>query len=119
MTATRHVGRPGEVSRSGPWVRRGWVAVALIPVCFLLAFALGYVLYDLFGYQPENDDAPFWIDLICTIPILAVSLVPCVAAVGFGRRSASGGDRRGLLPMAVGALAGLALTILSVVGLIG
>lgn len=118
MTATKHVDRRGEVSRSEPWVGRGWVAVALIPVFFFLAIAVGYVVYDLFGYQPENDDAPFWVDLICTIPILAVSLVPCAAAVHFGRRAADHGDRRGLLPLGIGALAGVGVTILSIVGLV-
>ena len=118
MTATKHVDRRGEVSRSEPWVGRGWVAVALIPVFFLLSIAVGYVLYDLFGYQPENDDAPFWVDLICTIPILAVSLVPCVAAVHFGRRAAGRGDLLGLLPLGIGALAGVGVTILSIVGLV-
>lgn len=110
--------RRGEAARSGSPVGRAWVAVTLIPVFFFLAFALGYVLYDLFGYKAENDDAPIWVDLVCTIPILAVSLVPCVAAVQFGRCAARGGDRHGLLPLGVGAFAGLGLTILSIVGLI-
>ncbi len=112
MTATNQQSRHGEVvSRSGSWVGRAWVAVALVPVFFLLAFALGYVLYDLFGYKPENDDAPIWVDLVCTIPILAVSLVPCVGAVLFGRRAARTGDRRGLFPLGVGALVGFGLTM--------
>jgi hypothetical protein len=118
VTATNHEDRHGESSRSESWVGRAWAAVALIPVFFVVAFALGYVLYDLFGYKPENDDAPFWVDLVCTIAILGVSLVPCVAAVHLGRRAAGSGDRRGLLPLGVGALAGLGLTILSVLGLI-
>ena len=118
MTYTKNEGRHTEASRSGSWVGRAWAAVALIPVFFLLSFALGYILYDLFGYKPENDDAPFWVDLVCTIPILGVSLVPCVAAVYFGRRAARSGDRRGLFPLGIGALASVGLTILSVAGLI-
>lgn len=118
MTVTKHEDQRSEASRRGSWVGWGWVAVAMIPVFFLLAFALGYVLYDLLGYQPENDDAPFWVDLICTLTILAVSLVPCVAAVHFGRRAAGSGDRRGMVPLGVGVLAGLGLTIFSIVGLI-
>ena len=116
MAVTRQEDRRGETSAS--WVGRAWAAVALIPVFFFLAFALGYVLYDLFGYKPENDDAPFWVALICTIPVLAVSLVPCVAAVRFGRRATGSGDRHGLLPSGVGALAGLVLIVLNVVDLI-
>lgn len=118
MTALTQQGRHGEVSRSGPWVGRAWAAVALVPVFFLLAFALGYVVYDLFGYQPENDDAPIWVDLVCTVAILAVSLVPCVGAVLLGRRAVRAGDRRGLFPAGVGALAWFGLTVLSIVGLI-
>lgn len=117
MAQTKHEGVPTGVSRSRSRVGRAWAAVALIPVFFFLAFALGNVLYDLFGYKPENDDAPFSVDLVCTIPILGVSLVPCVAAVHSGRRAAGSGDRRGLLPLGIGALAGLGLTILSVAGL--
>ena len=102
----------------GMWVRRGWIGVALIPVFFLLAFAFGYVVYDLMGYQPENDDAPFWVDLIGTILILAVALVPCVGAVYSGRRAHDVGDRRGLVPLGLGALAGLGLTAISIITLV-
>lgn len=118
MTGTKHSDRSEEMVGRGPWVGRAWLAVALIPVFFLLAFALGYVLYDLFGYQPENDDAPLDVVLVCTTLVLAVSLLPCVAAARFGRRSVRSGDRRGLLPLGVGALAGLGLTIISVVSLV-
>jgi len=72
MTATKHVDRRGEASRSEPRVGRGWVAVALIPA----------------------------------------------AAVHFGGRAAGHGDLRGLLPLGIGALAGVGVTILSVAGLV-
>ena len=99
-------------------LRRAWIAVALIPVFFLPALALGYVMYDLFGYAPENADAPLWVDVVCAIPPLALYLAPCVAAVVLGRRADRHGDRRGLVPLAIGAIAGLALTVLTVVTLI-
>lgn len=118
MTATNHDNRPDDGARPDPRVGRAWVAVALIPVFFLLSFVLGYVLYDLFGYKAEDDDAPFWVDLVCTVAILVVSLAPCGAAVRFGRGAMGNGDRRGLLPMGIGALVGLGLTILSLVNLI-
>jgi hypothetical protein len=102
-----------------PWTARAWVAVVLIPVGFAVALALGYALYDWFGYKPENDDAPLWVDLTTTLVVLAVSLTPCGAAVALGRHAARQGDRRGLVPLGIGALAGLALTILSIVDLIG
>jgi hypothetical protein len=117
MTTKHHVARRA-VSGTGVWIRRAWIAVALIPVFFVLAFAFGYVLYDLMGYQPENDDAPFFVDLVCTVAILAVALVPCVGAAYLGRRAHSVGDRRGLIPLGLGALAGLGLTIISLVTLV-
>jgi len=110
--------RSREASRIEPWTGRSWVAVALIPVFFFVAFALGYVLYDVFGYKPENDDAPLWVDLICTLAVLAVSLAPCVAAVALGRRATGNGDRRGLVPLGIGVLVGLGFTILSFANLI-
>ena len=105
---------PPDASESGA-LRRAWIAVLLIPVLFLAALALGFVLYDLLGYAPENDDAPLWAGLVSGILPLALFLVPCLAAVVLGLRTARRGDRRGLLPAGIGALAGLALTILTVV----
>ena len=120
MTRAEHVERPtGTPPSSAEWVGRAWIAVALIPVFFFVAFALGYVLYDLLGYKPENDDAPFWADLVATLPVIAVFLAPCVAAVIYGRRANSVGDRRGLGPVIIGALVGLAGTILSIASLVG
>jgi len=94
---------------------RAWIAVVLIPGFFMLAFALGYVLYDLLGYQPENDDAPLWVDLVVAVLVLAVALAPCAGAVMYGRQATRGGDRRGRIPMTIGVLAGLAPTALTVV----
>ena len=85
---------------------------------FILAFAVGQGLYTLMGYLPENAGIPLWVDLVATIPTVAVFLVPCSAAVLYGRRVNSLGDRRGLVPLCIGALAGLGLLILSVVTII-
>ena len=110
--------RPTLTSPAGVWLGRAWIAVALIPVFFIFAFAVGQVLYSLMGYLPENAGIPLWVDLVATIPTMAVFLVPCAAAVLYGRRVNSLGDRRGLVPLSIGALAGLGLTILSVVTII-
>lgn len=119
MTTKQLERPPGTPPTNGLWLGPAWVAVVLIPVFFFIAFALGYVLYDVFGYAPENNDAPLVLDISAAIVALAVSLVPCVAAVVFGRRTARGGDRRGLAPLALGALAGLGLTILTIVTTVG
>jgi len=88
------------------------------PVFFILAFAVGQILYTLMGYLPENAGIPLWVDLVATIPTIAVFLVPCTAAVLYGRRVNSVGDRRDLVPLCIGALAGLGLLILSIVTII-
>jgi hypothetical protein len=94
---------------------RAWIAVVLIPAFFVVAFALGYVLYDLLGYKPEDNNAPLWVDVVAAVVVLAVALAPCVGAGMYGRRAAHDGDRRGRVPLAIGALAGLGLTVLTVV----
>jgi MFS family permease len=90
---------------------RAWTAVVLIPVFAVASFVLGYVLYDLLGYKPENNDAPLWVDVVVALVLLVVLLVPCVGAVVFGRRA----GRPGRVPAVLGALAGLGLTTLTVV----
>ena len=120
MTSTDKVERPSGTRRSsGDWLGRAWIAVASIPVFFFIAFAMGYALYDLLGYKAENDDAPFWADLAASLPVIAISLAPCTAAVIYGRRANSVGDRRGLLPLVIGALAGLGLAAISIASLVG
>jgi hypothetical protein len=88
---------------------RAWKAVLLIPVAFVAALVVGQVLYTLLGYQPEDDDAPLWADLVASVPTLLVFLAPCAAAVSFGRQ-----EKR-LVPLVIGALAGLGMTVLTVV----
>jgi hypothetical protein len=93
--------------------------VALIPAFLLVSVVLTLFLYELFGYKPENADAPFWVDLVTTVAALAVLLVPCVTAVLYGRQANRAGNRKGLLPLGIGALAGLSLTALTVVSALG
>lgn len=113
---TNHRERPATTPPAGTGaLNRAWVAAALIPVFFGIAFVLGYVLYDLLGYQPEDNDAPLWVDLAVAVAVLAVTLVPCAGAVRHGRRAIYVGDRRGWIPLAIGALAGLAVTVLTAV----
>ena len=117
-SATPHPSLQGG-SRSGDPVARAWISVALIPVFLLVSVVLTLFLYELFGYQPENADAPLWVDVVTSVAALAVLLVPCVTAVRYGRQASRDGDRRGLLPLGIGALAGLSLTALTVVSTLG
>lgn len=50
--------RTNRTPPDGAPLRRAWVAVALVPVFFLLALAVARGLYSVMGYLPENDDAP-------------------------------------------------------------
>ena len=106
-------------ARSASSVARAWISVALIPVFPFASVVLTLFLYEWFGYKPENDDAPLWVELVTTIAAIAVFLVPCVTAVLFGSQAHRVGDRKGLLPMGIGAVAGLSLTVLSVVSALG
>jgi hypothetical protein len=119
MSATKQDDSLQEGSRSSSSVARAWISVALIPVFLLVSVLLTLLLYEWFGYKPENADAPLWVDLVTAVAATAVFLVPCVAAVLYGRQANGAGDRRGLLPMGVGGLAGLSLTVLTVVSTLG
>jgi hypothetical protein len=90
-----------------------------VPLFFFIAFAVGEGIYALMGYQPEDADAPVWAVVVASALVLLVVLIPCVAGVYFGRRAIKGGDRRGLFPAVIGAVAAVgwvALTIVSEVG---
>ena len=86
---------------SGPCLRRAWAGVALVPVFFVIAFAVGEGIYAVMGYRPEDADAPIWAVVAASAVVLLVVLIPCVAAVHFGRRAVKGGDRRGAVPAVI------------------
>ena len=115
---TKHLqNAPEQAPRdSASWLGRAWTAVALMPVFFFVAFAVGEGLYALLGYQPENADAPAWVVLVALAPTFAVVQIPCVAAVLFGNRAKKGGDRRGTVIGVIVDVGWLVLTIVSEVG---
>jgi hypothetical protein len=94
-----------------------WVSVALIPIFFFLALAAGEGLYSLLGYDPGSDEAPLRVDLLCGSLALVLFVAPCVAAVLHGRRAHRAGERRAMLPLVIGAAAGLYFVVLTVVTL--
>lgn len=104
---------------AGPWLGRAWGAVVSVPLFFLLAFAVGEALYAVMGYKPENADAPIWVVVVADVATLTVAVLPCAAAMVLGRRAQNEGDRRGRLPLVLGAIAGVALVILTVVSEVG
>jgi hypothetical protein len=113
MTVHTQHHHPAATSSKGNLLARAWTGVALIPVFFFVGFAVGEVLYAVLGYKPENDDAPLWVDLVASLAALAVTLVPCIGAVIYGRRASEAGHHNARVPMAIGALAGAALVILT------
>ncbi len=119
MSFEKHSPRVQDRSQWGNSLARAWVSVALIPVFLFASVILTLLLYDWFGYKPENADAPLWVDLVTGVVAIAVFLVPCVAAALYGRQANRDGRRRGLIPLGIGVLAGLAVTILTVVSTLG
>jgi hypothetical protein len=59
------------------------------------------------------------VTLTALIPVVAVVLLPCVAAVFFGNRAYKGGDRRGRLPLMIGVIAGVGFLVLTIVSEVG
>jgi hypothetical protein len=117
--ATIDQARRPATPRHSRWLARAWTAVALVPVFFAVAFAVGEGLYALTDHEPGNADAPIGIVVAEDVAVLVGALVPCAAAVLFGRRARSAGDRRGAVPLLLGAAAGAATVILTVVSELG
>jgi hypothetical protein len=101
-----------------PSFGRAWAAVVLIPVFAILAFAAGVAALSALGYSSGGEE-PLWVDLIVDLVATAVLLVPCIAAVVFGRRAKQAGVRGAAVPTTIGALAGAAGVVLTVVTEIG
>jgi len=117
MTIPIHHPRRSETEPTSDPLARAWTASALIPVFFVVGFAVGELLYAVLGFKPENDDAPLWADLVVSLAALAVTLVPCVGAVVYARRASEAGRHQARVPMAIGALAGAVLVILTAANL--
>lgn len=107
---------PGDAGR---WLGRAWTAVALAPVFFFIGFAVGEGMYALLGYEPANADAPVWVVMVALTPAIVAVLIPCAAAVFFGRQATKSGDRRGMVPLVIGVLAGVGLLVLTIVSEVG
>ena len=101
-----------------PSLRRSWAAVIAMPVFVILSFAAGVVTLSAFGYSSGGDE-PLWVDLIVDVVVMAVWLVPCVAAVFFGRRARAAGERRAIGPIVIGIVVGAAGLLLTAVTEIG
>jgi hypothetical protein len=116
---THRPARPSEAGHAlNANITKAWIAVAAIPLAFILAFAVGEGLYALLGYEPGDRNEPLWVTLTAAAPALAVFLLPCAAAVRFGRRAWSDGHRSALAPVAIGAALGLWMLVISAATLV-
>ena len=120
MSTVKHVPPARALGRGGQStnLKRSWTAVALIPVAFVLAFAVGEGLYAMLGYKPEDATEPLWVALVAGVPAIVLFLVPCAAAVWYGQKARAEGHRAALLPVAVGAVLGLWMLIMNAVSLL-
>lgn len=119
MTTIKRRPTAGAPDRGGQStnLKRSWTSVALIPVGFFLAFAVGEGLYALLGYQPEDATEPLWVALVAGVPAITLFLIPCAAAVWYGNRARAEGHRAALLPVGVGAVLGLWMLVMNTVSL--
>lgn len=119
MSVLPPVQHPVDAPRpSGTSCGRAWAAVALIPVFAILSFAAGVATLSALGYSSGGDE-PLWVGLIVAIVANTVLLVPCVAAVFFGRRAKLAGVRGAAVPIIIGVVVGAAGIVLTVVTEIG
>ncbi len=71
------------------------------------------------GYKPDYADAQVWVNLVGLTPVIVGALIPCAAAVFFGRRAHESGDHRGRFPLVIGVIAGVAMVVLTIVSEVG
>ncbi len=81
-------------------LRLAWVAVAVIPVAFVLAMAVGEGLQSLSGHA--DGDVPTGTALLIGLPVTAVAMIPALLAVLFGRRASREGHRSGRYAVIIG-----------------
>lgn len=83
---------------------RAWWSLALYPVSFAGAFAIGEGLYS--ALTDGAGDAAFWQVMVAGIPAMIVFIVPGVLAVWQGRKAMRLGRPEGRWPAIVGAVIG-------------
>ena len=118
-TTEHSAATPPERSHAPGALARAWVAIVLIPVFFFIAIGVGEGVISLLGYTAGAGNNPIWVSLASDLAAIAVVLLPCLAAVIFGRRAYKAGDRRGLFPAVLGTVAGLGWLILAIVSEVG
>jgi hypothetical protein len=86
--------------------RRAWWSLALYPLSFAAAFAIGEGLYS--ALTNDQGDAAVWQVIVAGTPALIVFVIPGLLAVVEGRKAIRLGRADGKVPMLVGAVIAIA-----------
>jgi hypothetical protein len=113
MSSVTHRPAAKSARRRDNSLARSWLSVASIPLFFFVGFALSEGLYALTGYNPGTEHPPKWADLVAAVPGLLVCLLPCYAAVRYGRRAARAGRSWGAVPVIIGSVVGLLMLLMT------
>lgn len=97
-------------------VRRAWWSLALFPLSFVGAFAVGAGLVSLLDDPTGGSDTvPVWVMLAAGGPALLVFVAPAVLAVVLARRARREGDPGGRVPMWIGVGVATAFVLVNIV----
>ena len=100
-------------------LRNAWIAVALIPVAFVVATVLGEVVIGALGYPAGGQTPPLGLLAAVGIPATLLLIAPGVIAGIYGRRARRAGEPRGLLPGVIGIAVAAIFLLQSILGFIG
>lgn len=118
---TPHITSGDHASPADRAYRRAWWSLALYPVSFVAAFAIGEGLLALVTDGP-SDDPMFWQVAVAATPALVVFVLPGVLSALLGRRAVRLGRAEGKVPAVVGATIAVAFVAVNlasyVVGLV-
>lgn len=114
-TVPRH---PVRTSDPATWLSRAWLSVALTPVFFFVAFAVGEGIISGLGYT-SGGSLPLRVTLLSDIGAVGAFLIPCVTAVWFGSKARRAGVHRAVVPMAIGIALGIGVLLLTIISELG
>lgn len=92
---------------------QAWTALALVPVFFGMAVGAMMLVTELAPPDPNTRFSPMWADLVALVLGLTILLLPCIAAVVYGRKAVLSGKRSGAVPVLVGVLVGGAAALVA------
>lgn len=99
--------------------RRAWIAVACIPIGFVLSMVVGEGLFAMQGYDSGDEDAPAGAIALAGGAGILVFAVPCLVAWLLGRRAVAAGEPQGSTPALVGAVVGAVFVLMNLLGVVG